>query len=188
VLNRLERDFLVVVDLHRALADPGNAHGAIVVRVPLALVSPVGNPCKISGIEIGGQAFFKPVKLVRSDKMHLSGKRGLITGHPQIVGIGRYLGGKLGGIVISTHRRTELAGRHGKPRRRTKRKIAISVLKNHTGLRQPVQSRSVTDIVTIGAKRGCGQLVNLQKQDIGRFCHLRTRVLTAPTGPVSYHF
>ena len=49
-------------------------------------VVPVGGPRVIAGVDVGGEAFFKPVELIGSDEVHLAGQAGAVAELAQIVG------------------------------------------------------------------------------------------------------
>ena len=46
---------------------------------------PVGRPAEIGGIDVGGQAFFESMQLVRAAEMHLAGQNRPIASGAKIV-------------------------------------------------------------------------------------------------------
>ena len=104
MLDRLMRNLFIIINLNRAMTHTSYAHRTGIVRVTLPLMLPIWDPRKISGIKVGCQTFFKPVKLIWPNKMHLTRKGGLIPACTQIMGIGWDFRGKFSRIVIGTNR------------------------------------------------------------------------------------
>ena len=73
---------------------------------------PLRMPGEIRGIHIGGEALAKTVQLIRTDKVHLSGKTGSVTQMLQVVREGRDLGGKLGGVIPGADLARQAAAHH----------------------------------------------------------------------------
>ncbi len=90
--GRIIRDLVIIFHLvgnfgHARTGD--RAHVVIPPFDPFARLAVIGGPAEIGGIDIGGQALFEPVQLVRADKMHLARQTGLIARAAQVVRIGR---------------------------------------------------------------------------------------------------
>ena len=84
-----EGDLLVVFELERRCRRAGLLHRIHVVVPlvdPLVRVVPVGGPRVIAGVNVGGEAFFKPVELIGSDEVHFAGQAGAVAELAQIVG------------------------------------------------------------------------------------------------------
>ena len=84
-----EGDLLVVFELERRCRRAGLLHRIHVVVPlvdPLVRVVPVGGPRVIAGVDVGGEAFFKPVELIGSDEVHFAGQAGAVAELAQIVG------------------------------------------------------------------------------------------------------
>ena len=68
-----------------------------------------------AGVDVGGEAFFKPVELIRSDEVHFAGEAGAVAELAQIVGERGNRGRELRSVVIRADLGDELASHERKP-------------------------------------------------------------------------
>ncbi|MNP49742.1 hypothetical protein D3C76_1439490 [compost metagenome] len=101
---------------------PGRAHIRFI---------PVHRPAVVGGVDIAGQAFFVAMQLVRAAEVHLARQGGAVAEAAQVVGVGRYVGGEIGGIVVGANLARQLAADQGEARRRTQWAVAIGGVKHH---------------------------------------------------------
>ena len=101
--GRLVGDLVVIFELVGDLGDAGALDRAQIVIPPvdaLAGACVVGRPAEIGRIDVGRQPLLVAVQLVGPDEMHLARQRGLVAGAPEMMRIGRNVGGELRGVVV----------------------------------------------------------------------------------------
>src|ERR1035438_5141175 len=126
-MSRIEYNLVIEIDLIGARTSARLGHGlhrVIPARTLLEAI-PIGCPAEVRRINIGGQALFEAVELIRAAKMHLAAQNGPITGVAQIVRERRYLSGELRGVVVRADCGGQAAGEPRKSRWRTQRVVAI---------------------------------------------------------------
>src|SRR5699024_2456658 len=104
VAQRAEAYLVVEVLLHGGLGDTGGEDGVGVV-VPLQpLVQwpvPVRDHVHVRGVDIGGEALFAAVVLVRTAEMHPAHQRRVVPGAAQVVGESGHRGGEIVPVVVA---------------------------------------------------------------------------------------
>ena len=133
ILLGLEHHLFIEVQLVGAHAWSGLQHRRHVVVPTGAHVRliPVHRPAVVGGVDVAGQALFIAMQLVRAAEMHLARQRGAIAQAAQVMGVGRYIGGEVGSVVVSADLRGQLAADQGKARRRAQRAVAVGGVEHH---------------------------------------------------------
>ena len=119
-----EPDFIIIINLegglrHTAFFD--GLHIVIPFVDPLICGLPIGGPCKIGRINIGGHTVLKPMHLIGSNEMHFARKAGLIAKRCEVMRKGWHRGFEFRRIVIGCNPADQLPRHEGKPRRCAKR-------------------------------------------------------------------
>ncbi|MNG02374.1 hypothetical protein D3C84_854000 [compost metagenome] len=102
ILLGLEHHLFIEIQLIGTHARPGlqyRRHVVIPGRTHVRFV-PVHCPTVVGRVNVAGQAFFVTVQLVRAAEVHFPGQRGAITEAPQVVGVGRHVGGEIGRVIV----------------------------------------------------------------------------------------
>ena len=174
LLHGLMADVVVVFELVGDLGHARARHGPQVVIPPVdafAGFAVVGGPAEIGGVDVGGQAFLKPVQLVGADEVHLAGQGGVVAGAAQVVGVGRDVRGELGGVVIDPGAARQGARHEGGAGGGAKRRGGVGVGKAHRPGGQGAQVRDMQEGGGAVVEERAGQLVDHQDQDIGFVGH-----------------
>ena len=82
LLDRVERDLIVIFELVGCLGDTGRRYRAEIVIPPvdaLAGLSIIRRPAEVGRIDVGGQPFLESMQLIRPDEVHLARQAGVIT-------------------------------------------------------------------------------------------------------------
>ena len=167
-------DLVVILHLVGDLGDAGAGDRAHVVIPPVdafARFAVIRGPAEIGGVDVGGQAFLKPVHLVGADEMHLAAEAGVITCAAQVVRVGGQIRRKLGGIVVDAGDRRQFARHEARAARCTERRGGVAIAEPGGFRRQPLHVGGVKPVGGTVGEEGPVQLVDHDDEDIGARCH-----------------
>ena len=133
---------------------------------PLVGTFPIGGPCEVGGVDVGGYAFFETVQLVGADEVHLAREHGAIPGKAQVMGKCRRGGGKLARVIPRADRGNRLARQHREPRGSTQRRVAVRIVESGPSLSERIEVRSFHDLVPIGRRKVRRELIGHHHQDV----------------------
>ena len=141
VLLGLEHHLFVEIQLVGAHTRAGLQHRGHVVIPGRAYVwlIPVHCPAVVGGVDVAGQAFLIAVQLVGAAEVHLARQRSAVAEATQVVGIGRYIGGEIGSVVVGADLARQLAAHQGEARRCAQRAVAIGGVEHHALCRQAAE-------------------------------------------------
>ena len=186
--HRLELGLVVVGDVDAAPVRPGiehRAHAVVPFEPGLAVEPAVRRPLKIGGIDVGGEPFLVTVELIGTDEVHLAGKAGPVSGGAQIVVERRDRRGELDRVVERADPGGQASAQHGKPRRRTERKIAIRVLEHDSLFGEAVEMRRLYQRMSIGRERLGRELVGHDEEKVRALRHGRNSFGIGPIDAVA---
>ena len=165
----LKGNFLVVIDLERAVVGAGLRDRQHVVEPPMDPVGllPGRRPAEVAGINVGRDAVLEAVQLVGADKMHLPGKTGSVARKPQVVRERRDGGRKFGGVVVGSDAGISLARHEGEARGPAQRRIAVEIVEDDARVGEAGDVRRLDQLVPVVGKRLRRELVEHDEQDVG---------------------
>ena len=151
---------------------------------------PSWGPRVIAGVDVGGEAFFKPVELIRSDERHFAGEAGAVAELAQIVGERGNRGRELRSVVIRADLGDELASHERKPCGGAQRRVAVRSVEAHAPCGERIKVRGLHDRVAVGAGELRRELVRHDHHDVRSLGHVQdaTAILNARSMTLSSGF